>query len=437
MINDCICAISTFLSESAISIVRMSGDDCFEILKKVSDIKEIEANTIKYAHIYDGKELVDEVLISIFKAPKSYTRENMVEINCHGGVFVTRKILNLLLTNGARLAEKGEFTRRAYLNGRIDLSKAESINDLINAQTSIASRSAINGVNGSVTKLLTPLMDEVKDLISKIEVNIDYPEYDDVEKIEKDFVIPSLNKWIKESNEMIDKAERFVFVKDGINTAIIGKPNVGKSSLLNALLEEDKAIVTSIAGTTRDIVEGKVNLDNITLNLIDTAGIRESKDEVERIGIEKTKEAYKKADLIIHVIDSNNIDEEDKKIQEEIKELNHITVYNKSDLNSKQDGIKISCLKNDIHELLDYLNNKYEPDTRLVEESVLNNERQISLMKKARDEFKDMLDNINNIELDVIEVNLEEAYKYLCDILGLEYKEDLIDHMFKNFCLGK
>lgn len=437
MINDCICAISTFLSESAISIVRMSGEDSFEILKKISDLKEIEPNTIKYAHIYDGKELVDEVLISIFKAPKSYTREDMVEINCHGGVFVTRRILNLLLTSGARLAERGEFTRRAYLNGRIDLSKAESINDLINASTSIASRSAINGVNGSVSKLLTPLMDDIKDLISKIEVNIDYPEYDDVEKIEKEFVVPSLNKWIKETNEMIDKAERFVFVKDGINTAIIGKPNVGKSSLLNALLNEDKAIVTDIAGTTRDTVEGKVNLDNITLNLIDTAGIRDSKDEVEKIGIEKTKKAYKEADLIIHVIDSNNIDDEDKKIQEEIKDLNHITVYNKTDLNSKVDGIKISCLKNDIHELLDYLNNKYLPDTKLVEESVLNNERQISLMKKARDEFKDMLDNINNIELDVIEVNLEEAYKYLCDILGLEYKEDLIDHMFKNFCLGK
>ena len=236
---------------------------------------------------------------------------------------------------------------------------------------------------------------------------------------------------------MIDKAERFVFVKDGINTAIIGKPNVGKSSLLNALLEEDKAIVTDIAGTTRDTVEGKVNLDNITLNLIDTAGIRDSKDTVEKIGIEKAKEAYKNADLIIHVIDAANIDNEDKKIEEEIKGLNHITVYNKSDLNKKVEGIKISCINKDIKELLDYLNNKYEPDTKLVEESVLNNERQISLMRKARDEFKDMLDNINNVKLDVIEVDLEEAYKYLCDILGLEYKEDLIDHMFKNFCLGK
>ena len=437
MVNDCICAISTFLSESAISIVRMSGDGCFDIIKKISDIKEIEANTIKYAHIYDGKELVDEVLISIFKAPKSYTREDMVEINCHGGVFVTRKILNLLLTCGARLAERGEFTRRAYINGRIDLSKAESINDLINAQTSISSRSAINGINGSVSKLLTPLMDDIKDLISKIEVNIDYPEYDDVEQITKEFVVPSLDKWIKQTGEIIDKAERFVFVKDGINTAIIGKPNVGKSSLLNSLLEEDKAIVTDIAGTTRDIVEGKVNLDHITLNLIDTAGIRESKDTVEKIGIEKTKKAYQEADLIIQVIDASNIDDDDKKITEDIKDLKHLIVYNKTDLNNKVEGIKISCLNNDIHELLDYLNNKYAPDTKLVEENVLNNERQISLMKQARNEFIDMKNNINNIKLDVIEINLEEAYKYLCDILGLEYKEDLIDHMFKNFCLGK
>ena len=437
MINDCICAISTFLSESAISIVRMSGEGCFDIVKKISDIKIIEANTIKYAHIYDNDKLVDEVLISIFKAPKSYTREDMVEINCHGGVFVTRKILNLLLVNGARLAERGEFTRRAYLNGRIDLSKAESINDLIKSTTNISSISAINGINGSVSKLLHPLMDEIKDLISKIEVNIDYPEYDDVAVITNDIVIPALNKWIKESDEMIKKAERFIFVKDGINTAIIGKPNVGKSSLLNNLINEEKAIVTDIAGTTRDYVEGKADLGYITLNLIDTAGIRNSEDIIEKIGIEKTKEAYLKADLIIHVIDASNITDEDKKIEKEINDLNHITVYNKTDLNNKVNGIKVSCLNGDINELIDYLNNKYMADVQLVEENVLNNERQVSLMRKAMNEFVDMLNNINNIKLDVIEINLEEAYKDLCEILGLEYKEELIDHMFKNFCIGK
>ena len=436
MINDCICAISTFLSESAISIVRMSGDNCFDIIKKISDLKEIEANTIKYCHIYDKSTLVDEVLVSIFKAPKSYTREDMVEINCHGGVYVTRSILNLLLSNGARLAEPGEFTRRAYLNGRIDLSKAESINDLIKANTQIASRSAVNGINGSIEKLLTPLMDEIKDLISKIEVNIDYPEYDDVEKITSEIVVPSLSKWIKELKEIIDKSERFIFVKDGINTVIVGKPNVGKSSLLNALLKEDKAIVTDIAGTTRDIVEGRVTLNNISLNLIDTAGLRDSDNKVEKIGIEKTKEALSKADLIIHVID-NNENDEDRKISDEIKNLNHITVYNKSDLKKKENAINISCINNDIDELVDYLNNKYENDTKLVDDLVLNNERQVSLMKKCNSELIDMLENINNIKLDVIEINLEEAYKYLCDILGLEYKEDLIDHMFKNFCLGK
>ena len=436
MLNDTICAISTSLKEGAISIVRLSGEDSFDIVKKISHLKEIKSNTINYAHIYDKDEMLDEVLVSFFKGPKSYTREDMVEINCHGGVYVTRLILNLLLSEGCRLAEPGEFTKRAYLNGRIDLSKAESTNDLIKASNSIQAKSAIKGIDGSIEKLLTPIMDEMKNVISMIEVNIDYPEYEDVVEMTNTNVKPYIKKWINEMNEMIDKAERFRVVKDGIKTVIVGKPNVGKSSLLNALIKQDKAIVTDIAGTTRDLVEGKVNLKNISLNLIDTAGIRESEDKIEKIGIEKSKEALKDAELVILVIDSTNEDEEDKDLLEMTKDKKRIVVYNKADINPKGD-IKISAKNNDIDELIDYLENKYKDDAALVDEDILNNERQISLMKQARNELEEMTHNFDDISLDVVMLNLEESYHYLCEILGKEYQEDLIDHMFKNFCLGK
>ncbi|MBR2577338.1 MAG: tRNA uridine-5-carboxymethylaminomethyl(34) synthesis GTPase MnmE, partial [Erysipelotrichaceae bacterium] len=352
MLNDTIAAISTALAEGAISIVRMSGDDCFEILRSVSDMKEMEPNTIKYTHIYDGEELLDEVLVSVFKGPRSYTREDMVEINCHGGIYVTRLILGLLLSKGCRLAEPGEFTKRAYLNGRIDLSKAEAANDLIRATGRIQAKSAIKGLSGSIEKLLTPIMDEMKDVISMIEVNIDYPEYDDVKVMTNTNVKPYVGKWIKEMEEMVDKAERFRVVKDGISTVIIGKPNVGKSSLLNALLEKDKAIVTEIAGTTRDLVEGRVNLKNITLNLIDTAGIRESEDRIEKIGIEKSRQALEEADLVILVLDASDIDEEDEELLRMTDERNRIVVYNKSDLKKKGD-ISISALNNDVFALVE------------------------------------------------------------------------------------
>ena len=436
MLNDTICAISTALKDGAISIVRMSGEDSFDIITKISDIKNIKANSICYGHIFNKDEMVDEVLVSFFEKGKSYTRENMVEINCHGGIYVTRLILNILLENGCRLAEAGEFTKRAYLNGRIDLSNADSINDLIKAQSAIQAKSAIKGINGSVERLIMPLMDEMKDVISMIEINIDYPEYEDEKQMSNDVIKPYVEKWIELCSSMIDKAERFRVVKDGLDTVIIGKPNVGKSSLLNALIEKDKAIVTDIAGTTRDLVEGKVNLKNISLNLIDTAGIRESSDAIEKIGIEKSKQALDNAELVILVIDSNDINDEDKKLMDMVKDRNHIIVYNKSDL-KKADGINISAKNNDIAELVDYLNNKYENDVTLVNEDILNNERQIALMKKCLNELKQMFTNIDTDGIDMVVTNLDEAYHYLCEILGKEYQEDLIDHMFKNFCLGK
>ena len=436
MLNDTICAISTALKDGAISIVRLSGEDTFEIIKDISDIKKIEANKIKYGHIYDEGQMLDEVLISFFVGPKSYTREDMAEINCHGGVYVTRAILNLLLSKGCRLAEPGEFTKRAYLNGRIDLSAAESTNDLINAHNYLQAKSAINGVNGSIDRLLNPLMEEMKNVISSIEVNIDYPEYEDVEIMTNEKVKPSLLKWIKQMSDMVDKASRFRIVKDGIKTVIVGKPNVGKSSLLNALIKKDKAIVTDIAGTTRDLVEGEVVLDHITLNLIDTAGIRDSFDKVEQIGIEKSKEALKEADLVLLVMDGNNIDDEDEKLLRLTEDKKRVLIYNKKDL-VKHEGINISCLNNDIRELVDYLNNEYKEDVSLVNEDVLNNERQISLVRQALNCLRKMEKDIDTVSLDVLMLNLEESFHYLCEIQGKDYREDLIDHMFKNFCLGK
>ena len=436
MLSDTICAISTALKDGAISIVRMSGEDSFNIIRRISDVKDIKANSIVYGHIINDSQVVDEVLMSFFSKGRSYTKEDMVEINCHGGVYVTRLILNILLANGCRLAEPGEFTKRAYLNGRINLSQADSINDLINANSVVQAKSAIRGISGSVERLIMPLMDDMKNVISMIEVNIDYPEYEDEKQMSNDVIKPYVQKWIDDCVMMIDKAERFRVVKDGLDTVIIGKPNVGKSSLLNALLQEDKAIVTDVAGTTRDLVEGKVNLKNIRLNLIDTAGIRESSDVIEKIGIEKSKEALDRAELIILVIDGSNIDDEDRKLIDMIKNRNHIIVYNKSDL-CLHDGICISAKNNDINQLVDFLNNKYENDVTLVDEDILNNERQIALMKQCLNELQLTIQNIDTDGIDMIVTNLDEAYHYLCEILGKEYQEDLIDHMFRNFCLGK
>ncbi len=436
MLNDTICAISTALKDGAISIVRMSGEDAFSVIREISDLKETVPNRIAYGHILDHDEIIDEVLISCFGKGHSYTCEDMVEINCHGGVYVTKMILNLLLQKGCRLAEPGEFTKRAYLNGRIDLSEADAINDLVKAESAIQARSAIRGLNGSIERLLTPLMDEMKDVLSMIEVNIDYPEYEDEKQMTSDVIKPYLWKWQKQAQEMIEKAERFSLVKDGIDTVIIGKPNVGKSSLLNALLEQDKAIVTDIEGTTRDLVEGKVRLKNITLNLIDTAGLRETEERIEQIGIAKTYEAIKKADLIIIVLDSANIDDRDQELLERYKDRDHIVVYNKSDLNPTGE-IRISALNADIASLTDYLNDRYQEDIDLIDEDVLNNERQIALMKQCLNELDQMIEHIDEAPLDMAVTDLEEAYHYLCQILGKEYQEDLIDHMFRNFCLGK
>ena len=441
MLNDTIAAISTALNNQAISIVRLSGDEAIEIANKIfdRDLNHIQGNTIIYGHIMEDGHKLDEVMVSIFRAPKSYTMEDLVEINCHGGVYITRRILSLCLANGARMALNGEFTKRAYLNGRIDLAKAESINDMINANSEVQIKSAMKGIDGSISRLIEPLCDDIMNMIGMIEVNIDYPEYDDVEIITNEKLLPKLHEWISISDEMIDKAQRFRVIKEGLKTAIVGKPNVGKSSLLNALLNKDKAIVTDIAGTTRDLVEDDVRLDNITLHLIDTAGIRESDDVVEKIGIERSLKAIKEAELVILVIDaSKDMDEEDKELLELTKDKDRIIVYNKTDMNDDVKGIKVSALNGDISELKNYLNERYDKDQSLIDEDILNNERQIALMIKANKGLKDMLKEVDyGYELDLVSSDLYTVYHDLSEIIGKSYEDDLIDHLFRNFCLGK
>ena len=336
--NDTIAAISTSLGIGAISIVRMSGTDAIKIANKIfsKDLENVKSHTINYGFIKENGEVIDEVLISVMKAPHTYTTENIIEINCHGGITTTNKVLETLLKNGARLAEPGEFTKRAFLNGRIDLTKSEAVMDLLESKTETARKLAINSLQGTTAKLVDNFRDKIKQLISSIEVNIDYPEYYDIEVITLDKIKEETTKMKQELENIIKESENSKIIKNGIDTLIIGRPNVGKSSILNKFLDEDKAIVTDIAGTTRDIVEGQVMLDNIILNIIDTAGIRETEDKVEKIGVEKSLSLIEQADLIIVVLNSNErLTKEDLELLEKTKNKNTIVVLNKNDLERK------------------------------------------------------------------------------------------------------
>lgn len=341
LFDDTIIGISTALSKGAISIIRLSGDDAIKIVNKVFkgiDLSKVEPNTINYGHIvdFDSCQIIDEVLVSIFKAPKSYTKEDVVEINCHGGLFVTNKIYEQLVLLGARPSEPGEFTKRAFLSGRIDLTKAEAVMDVINAENSAALKIANSALNGKISTFVDQKRQELLDIIATISVNIDYPEYDDVEQLTNEDILPKLKTIKLELEDVLNNAKSAKLLKNGINTVIVGKPNVGKSSLLNTLIGENKAIVTNIPGTTRDIVEASINLGQVTLNLIDTAGIRITEDVVEKIGVEKSKEQINKADIILCVLDgSEPINEQDKEILNEIKNKCHLTIINKIDLEQK------------------------------------------------------------------------------------------------------
>ena len=441
MFNDTIAAIATANATGAVSVIRISGDDAVEIAEKLirKDLSNKDGYTITYGTIKENGESIDDVLVSIFRAPRSYTGEDVIEIGCHGGLYITRKILSLVIGSGARIARRGEFTERAFLNGKMDLSQAEGVNDLINARDEVNAKSAIHSLKGSVSKILKPLEEDLTQIISNIEVNIDYPEYDDVHQLTEEEILPMATKWLNDIHKIIDEAQKAVNIREGIDTVILGRPNVGKSSLLNALLEEEKAIVTDIAGTTRDIVEGTVRLDGITLNLIDTAGIHESDDVVEKIGIDKSLQALEKAELVIVVLDgSQELTEEDHQLLTMTENKNRIVVYNKKDKSIVHEGISIPAINGDVDELTDAIKQKYENELYLATTDTLNNERQIGLALQAEASMHNALQTLEDgMELDLVTIDLEKAWTSLKEITGEVGKEDLLDEIFSRFCLGK
>lgn len=449
--NDTIVAVSTTMGIGAISIVRLSGKDAISIVNKTfkeKDLTKVATHTINYGHIYDGQELIDEVLVSVMKGPRSFTAEDIVEINCHGGIITTNKILETMLNNGARLAEPGEFTKRAFLNGRIDLVKSEAIMDLIESKSDEARKIALSQLGGNTSKLITNFRNILKQLLSSIEVNIDYPEYYDIEVMTIEKIANQISNMKIELAKLIAESENTITIKSGIKTVIIGKPNVGKSSILNKLLNQDKAIVTDIAGTTRDIVEGEIYLDGILLNIIDTAGIRKTNDIVEKIGVEKSLSMIDEADLVIVVLNNNEpLTEEDREILDKTQNKTRIIVINKNDLTKKlelsneidnvvetntTEESGVISLKNKIKELF----NLEQIATK--DYTYLTNSRQISLAKQA---YKNLLDAEQAVKdgqpVDIIEIDLKECFDTLGEIIGITYSDEIIDNLFENFCVGK
>ena len=450
--DDTIVAISTNnIGIGAINIIRMSGKESLNILREVfsnQKIKNCKSHTIHYGYIIDNNEKIDEVLVSVMFAPKTYTLEDIVEINCHGGYAVTNKILEILLLHGARLAEPGEFTKRAFLNGRINLLEAESVEDLLESQTDNQSILAMNHLTGKTTELITSLREKLVGLLSNIEVNIDYPEYVDELQITKENLTPILTEVKTELEQIIKESKNGELIKKGINVAIIGKPNVGKSSLLNALLEQDKAIVTNISGTTRDSIEGSLIHKGILLNLIDTAGIRDTSDVVEKIGVEKSKEIMKSADITILVLNNNEkITNEEEELLKQLETKNNIIFINKTDLETKLEPIKTklpiilgsTINKEGIEELKDQIINNFGLENLESKKlNYLSNTRQITLAKEALNNINNVIkDNEANIPIDMLTIELKSAWENLGKIIGEYYEDELIDNIFKRFCLGK
>lgn len=442
MMNKTIVALSTPPFRSALAIVRLSGDDCFFVVSKyfTKDLTKQTSNKIFHGYIKDNDEIVDEVVLLLYKNPHSFTGEDSIEIISHGNPIIYNKIISLAIKNGARMAERGEFSSRAYLNGKLDLIQAESINDLINAETEESKNISMHSLTGKTSELILPIKKMIGDLLSNIEANIDYSEYTDIEDVDSTKIIENCNVIIKNIEFLIKEGKKGKIIKDGINVAIVGKPNVGKSSLLNALLCEEKAIVTDIKGTTRDVVEGKINLGGIILNLFDTAGIRESDDYIEQIGINKSKEILDKADLILAIFDTNNFDDEDKEILDLIEGKNYIKVFNKKDLISdiKENEIYISAKNNEISNLKDKILENLGIKDENFENPSLANERELGLLEKCVLELETTIKLANeNITIDILNEHIKNAYLAILEILGEDNNFDVAKEIFSRFCLGK
>ena len=447
--EDTIAAVATTIGESSINVIRISGKDSINVANKIfsKDISNVSSHTVHYGFMMENDEKIDEVFLSVFRAPKSFTTEDIVEISVHGGSASVNKVMELVLSNGARLAEPGEFLKRAFLNGRIDLTQAEAVGDLINAQTESSRKMALKGVDKTIFGEINELKEKVLALIANIEVNIDYPEYEDIEVLTNESILPDIKKFKEKLEEIIKKSEDSKVIKEGIRVGIIGRPNVGKSSLLNSLLEEEKAIVTDVPGTTRDIVEGSLIVSGIPLNIIDTAGIRKTEDTVEKIGVEKSLKIIDTSDLLIYILNNNEeITEEEKEILEKTKNKKRIIVVNKIDLKTKlnkklldsyieisvKENIGIDKIKDEIKRLF----NIGEISTN--DMTYLSNARSIVLLKKSLNNINDAINEINNNNpIDIVELSLKESWNNLGEVIGETYTDELLDELFSRFCLGK
>lgn len=449
--TDTICAIATSVGTSAINIIKISGKESISIVNKLftKDLLKAKTHTITFGYIKDKEEKVDEVLVSVFLEPNTYTGENIVEINTHGGLAVTNKILEMLLEQGCRLAEPGEFLKRAFLNGKRDLLEAESISDLINAKTEASRKMSMNGVTGELSRIIKNLRNKLLTIIANIEVNIDYPEYEDAIVYTNELLRTNIIEIKNELKKIVDESEKGSIIKNGINVGIVGKPNVGKSSLLNRLINEDKAIVTDVEGTTRDIVEGKIVINGIEINLIDTAGIRQTSNVVEKIGVEKSKSILETSDLLLAIFDgSKPLTKDDLDILKEIENKKSIIIINKEDLPMQIEKEKFSRYKtlqisikenkgiNDIIEEIKSLFNLNELETQ--DFTYLSNARQINLIKNCLSLSEEIdKQNEKNTPVDLIQIDIQRLWEKLGELTGESYKDELLDEIFSKFCLGK
>lgn len=447
MIQSTIAAIATPFGKGAISIIRISGNDAIPLSSKIfknNMLLNLKPNQMTHTQVIENNVIIDDVMVTIYKAPKSYTGEDMVEVFCHGGIQVTYNVLNAFLRQNIELAKPGEFTERAYLNQKLDLIQAESVMDLINAENDLQIKLAQKGLQSVISNKINSFREKIMSWITHIEVNIDYPEYESENQITQDYLKPQLSDFINEIKLSLNESNKNKWIVNGLKTAIIGKPNVGKSSLLNALIKEEKAIVTNIPGTTRDVIEGSINISGIKLHLLDTAGIHHSVDAIERIGIQKTKEVIDKAELIIFVVDqSKEVDEEEKALLKSIEHKPHLIVGNKNDISDNQSGLDVISLSakssSNLHLLEDAIKKLFElGDLESRDMEFLSNQRQISLLEKCYQHLNQAMISTNNcLPIDMIQLDLREAWEALSDITGQRYHESLIEDMFRRFCLGK